>query len=78
MSVRLCRWGNSTGLRLPQSLLETAGLAAGGYVSLRLLDNGDIRVRPMSGSVPAEAITETPASQAADAADAGDGWGDQW
>ena len=75
MSVRLCRWGNSTGLRLPKSLLETAGLAAGGYVSLRLLDNGDIRVRPMNGSVPAEAIAETPAPQAADA---GDGWGDQW
>ena len=75
MSVRLCRWGNSVGLRLPKSLLQTAGLAAGGYVSLRVLDNGDIRVRPMSGSVPAEAITETSASQAADA---GDGWGDQW
>ena len=69
MSVRLCRWGNSVGLRLPKSLLQTAGLAAGGYVSLRVLDNGDIRVRSMNGSA------ETPAPQAADA---GDGWGDQW
>ena len=61
MSVRLCRWGNSTGLRLPKSVLEMAGLAAGGYVSLRVLDNGDIRVRPMNGCVPAESFTIDPA-----------------
>lgn len=75
MSVRLCRWGNSTGLRLPKSLLETAGLAAGGYVSLRVLDNGDIRVRPMSGCIPAEAVAETPSPLATNV---DDGWGDQW
>ena len=75
MSVRLCRWGNSTGLRLPKSVLEMAGLAAGGYVSLRVLDNGDIRVRPMNGSSTAEAIAET---RAPEAANVGDGWGDQW
>ena len=61
MSVRLCRWGNSVGLRLPKSLLQTAGLVAGGYVSLRVLDNGDIRVRPMNGCVPAESFTIDPA-----------------
>ncbi len=75
MSVRLCRWGNSVGLRLPKSLLQMAGLAAGSYVSLRVLDNGDIRVRPMNGSSTAEAIAET---RAPEAANVGDGWGDQW
>lgn len=75
MSVRLCRWGNSTGLRLPKSVLEMAGLADGDYVSLRVLDNGDIRVRPVNGSTPAEAIAETPSPLTTDA---GDGWGGQW
>lgn len=54
MSIRLCRWGNSTGLRLPKSGLERMGLAAGGYASSRLLDNGHIHVRPVNGCVPAE------------------------
>ena len=54
MTVRLCRWGNSTGLRLPVSVLAAAGLAPGRYVSLRVLDNGDIRVRPIGQIVPAE------------------------
>ena len=54
MTVRLCRWGNSTGLRLPAALLQAAGLAAGHCVSIRLLDNGDIRVRPVGPACPAE------------------------
>lgn len=54
MTVRLCRWGNSTGLRLPVSVLAAAGLAPGRSVSLRVLDNGDIRVRPIGQVVPAE------------------------
>lgn len=75
MSVRLCRWGNSTGLRLPKSLLETAGLVAGDYVSLRLLDNGDIRVRPLNSCLPAEPHTSTAAAPI----ESGDGsWGEVW
>lgn len=54
MSVRLCRWGGSTGLRLNVQILEAAGLAPGRYVTLRVLDNGDIRVRPVGQCVPAE------------------------
>ena len=76
MSVRLCRWGNSVGLRLPKSLLQTAGLADGGYVSLRVLDNGDIRVRPLNGYVPTEPLTST---AAASPIEGGDGsWGEMW
>lgn len=44
---KLTRWGNSTGLRLPASVMEAAGLEAGDYVYVRLLDTGDIRVRPV-------------------------------
>lgn len=54
MSVRLCRWGGSTGLRLNVQILEAAGLAPGRYVTLRVLDNGDIRVRPVGQCTPAE------------------------
>jgi antitoxin MazE len=44
---RLTKWGNSTGLRLSASVMEAAGLEAGDYVYVRLLDTGDIRVRPV-------------------------------
>jgi antitoxin component of MazEF toxin-antitoxin module len=54
MSIRLCKWGNSTGLRIPAALLSSAGLKEGRYVSLRVLDNGEIRVRPVGQVVPAE------------------------
>ena len=53
-SVRLNRWGNSTGLRLPVSVLAAAGLAPGRVVSIRVLDNGDVRVRPIGKVVHAE------------------------
>lgn len=39
MTIRLSRWGNSTGLRLPAALMEAAGLKAGDYVFVRLLDS---------------------------------------
>ena len=47
--VRLSRWGNSTGLRISAGLMSAAGLKPGDWVSLRLLDSGDIRVRPCKG-----------------------------
>ena len=52
--VRLNRWGHSTGLRIPVAVLSAAGLSAGRSVSLRVLDNGDIRVRPVGKIGPAE------------------------
>lgn len=54
MSIRLCKWGNSTGLRLPAATLAAAGLAVGRSVEIRLMDNGDLRVRPVGLVVPAE------------------------
>ena len=53
MTIRLSRWGNSTGLRLPAAVMEAAGLKVGDYVFVRLLDSGDIRVRPTKLSIPA-------------------------
>jgi antitoxin MazE len=45
---RLTRWGNSVGLRIPMSVLEAAGLKPGSHVYVRLLNSGDIRVRPVT------------------------------
>lgn len=53
MTIRLSRWGNSTGLRLPAAVMEAAGLKAGDYVFVRLLDSGEIRVRPTKVSLSA-------------------------
>jgi len=47
--VRLTKWGNSTGLRLGADLMSAAGLKPGDFVHVRLLDSGDIRVRPCKG-----------------------------
>lgn len=47
--VRLSRWGNSTGLRIGAELMTAAGLKPGDFVHVRLLDSGDIRVRPCKG-----------------------------
>ena len=54
MSTRLNRWGHSVGLRLPSAVLAASGLSVGRSVSIRVLDNGDVRVRPIGQTVPAE------------------------
>ena len=48
MPTKLCRWGNSLGLRVPQHIAERASLRAGDYVYVRLMDSGDIVIRPVS------------------------------
>lgn len=45
MPTKLNRWGNSLGLRLPQYVVERAGLAAGDHLYVRLLDSGEIMIR---------------------------------
>lgn len=52
--MRLTRWGHSIGLRLPCEVAQMAGLKPGDYVHVRLLDSGDIRVRPVKGLQPAD------------------------
>lgn len=56
---RLTRWGHSTGIRIPAQILKTMKLVAGDFVNLRLMDNGDIRVRP----VKARQIADTPRAE---------------
>lgn len=51
--MRLTRWGNSIGLRLPCEVAQAAGLKPGDHVYVRLLDSGDIRVRPAKNVQPA-------------------------
>lgn len=54
MPSKLCRWGNSMGVRLPQYIVERAGLSAGDYLFIKLVDSGEIVIRPVkSGTVPA-------------------------
>lgn len=57
---RLTRWGNSTGVRLPVYLMESAGLKPGDFVSMRLLDSGDVLLRPVQRKI--SAIPATPES----------------
>jgi antitoxin component of MazEF toxin-antitoxin module len=53
--AKVCRWGNSLGLRLPKEIATSAGLRPGALVRVRLLDNGSIIVVPVAAAV---AVTE--------------------
>ncbi|SDZ72077.1 antitoxin MazE [Variovorax sp. YR266] len=55
--MRLTRWGHSIGLRLPCEVAQAAGLQPGDYVYVRLLDSGDIRVRPVKNAQPVHPST---------------------
>lgn len=46
--MKICKWGNSLGLRIPAAVAQVAGLKSGSAVSLRLLDNGSLLVTPRS------------------------------
>lgn len=60
MAVKLLRWGNSAGIRLPQVVLQGAGLTVGDYCEVRLLDSGDIRLRPSKGAQPTDNMPQPP------------------
>jgi antitoxin MazE len=62
---RLSLWGNSAAIRIPAAVMESAGLKVGDYVDVRLLDSGDIRVRPSKGLQSAETDMATPTKEAA-------------
>lgn len=48
MPTKLCKWGNSLGLRMPQHIAERASLHAGDYLYIRLMDSGDIVIRAVT------------------------------
>ena len=69
MEVKITRWGHSAGIRLSAVLMKTMSLSAGDMVSIRLLDSGDIRVRPVNRTkiAPAEpSIKESSQKSATD------------
>ncbi len=47
MPTKLCKWGNSMGVRLPQYVVERTGLRPGDYLFIRLTDAGDIVIQPV-------------------------------
>jgi antitoxin component of MazEF toxin-antitoxin module len=47
MPTKLCKWGNSLGLRLSQYVIERTGLSLGDQLFVRLTDAGDIVIRPV-------------------------------
>ena len=55
MSVKVCKHGNSLSIRLGAHMAHLANLKAGDYVNVRLLDSGDIQVRPVKGVIAANA-----------------------
>lgn len=49
--TKICKWGNSLGLRLPKEIASAAGLVSGSLVRVRLLDSGALLVTPLAGPV---------------------------
>ena len=47
MPSKLSKWGNSLGVRLPSYIAERAGLRNGDYLYIKLMDSGDIVIRPV-------------------------------
>ena len=45
MKVKLARWGNSLGVRIPKAAVEATGLQAGTEVDV-VVDGRDLRIRP--------------------------------
>lgn len=57
--VKITRWGNAPGgLRVPAVLLREAGLQTGDYVTIRLMDSGDLRIRPVRKRIPADPLNQ--------------------
>jgi antitoxin component of MazEF toxin-antitoxin module len=49
--TKICKWGNSPGLRLPKEIASAAGLVSGSLVRVRLLDSRALLVAPLAGPV---------------------------
>jgi antitoxin component of MazEF toxin-antitoxin module len=55
MPTKLCLWGHSLGLRIPHVIAQAAGLKAGSFLEVRLLDCGEIRLRPIGQVIAVDA-----------------------
>jgi len=66
MPVKLCRWGNSHGIRVPAHVLERTGLCAGDYLFIRVTDSNEIVIKPVKArDVPAGYASDAPADSPA-------------
>lgn len=45
MKLRVCKWGNSLALRLPQEFVRRAGLKAGDTVQVSLAEDSALTIR---------------------------------
>lgn len=53
MEAKLQKWGNSQGIRLPKSLLESLGAKVGSKLSLELSeDRSHLKISPQSSERP--------------------------
>ena len=67
MELRITRWGRgSAGIRIPAYIMSSLGLKPGDYVSMRLLDSGDLRVRPIKKNQVIRADPDNPTDIAMD------------
>lgn len=65
MPGKIGKWGNSLGVRLPQYIAERTGLVAGDHLYIKLMDNGEIVIRPVKArDIPAGYSSGAPAQQA--------------
>jgi antitoxin MazE len=51
MKVKVAKWGNSLGLRLPKAAAEAAGLTVGSEVDVTV-EGRDLRLRQQSAPIP--------------------------
>lgn len=64
MTVKLAKWGNSLGLRLPKYVEERLAIGPGDYVFVTVTDANEIVVRPVKqievpiGKAPLKSLRE--------------------
>lgn len=66
MELRVTRWGSSAGIRVPAFIMKSLDLRPGDFVSMRLLDSGDLRVRPIKKNQVIPADPDNPTGIAMD------------
>jgi len=79
MKTTLQRWGNSQGVRLPKSIVESLGIAVGASVIVKISnDNSQITITPTAASRPIRGrylIEDLIAGSSAKAFGGEDNWG---
>ena len=66
--MKLSRWGNSIGMRLPRNVVETVNLKEVDEILVRVLDSGNIlitpiRTRPGAAVSDGDKVARSPAKE---------------